>query len=83
MLPIVTREVLFYYNSTYSVGLVGLDVGKCLKVRQDITADVRQACLYQCAVRKTRKEPTLKSDSWDSGSKKCKGWYGGACGGAL
>jgi hypothetical protein len=45
----------------------------------NITDNVRHACLDECAVRAMRKKLKLSSDGGDSGSKKCKRGYGGAC----
>jgi hypothetical protein len=43
--------------------------------------NVRHARLYEFAVRAMRKKLKLVSDGIDSGSKKCKRGYGGACSG--
>jgi hypothetical protein len=43
----------------------------------NITANVRQASLDECAVRVMRKKLKLSSDGGDSGSEKCKQCYFG------
>jgi hypothetical protein len=49
----------------------------------NVSANVRHARLYECAVRAVRKKMKLISDGSDSGSKKykrgCGGAYGGIC----
>jgi hypothetical protein len=51
------------------------------KSTPNITANVRHASLYECAVRAMRKKLKLSSGGDDSGNKKCKQSYGGAYGG--
>jgi hypothetical protein len=47
----------------------------------NIIANIRDARLYECAVRAMRKKLKLSSDSGSSDSNKCKRGNGGACGG--